>query len=124
MEFAVLFPRFRSKERDLRRDIDRLSIILQAVMRAIAEARSESAGLTGRLNEARSRAALLYGDVIEDGRNRSGRGAAPINEAERQLMTGEQRRDELDDHLAFLAGLEKQLADVIAALRQQQRVED
>ena len=34
----MLFPRFRSRERDLRSDVERLSIVEQAVNRAIADA--------------------------------------------------------------------------------------
>ena len=63
----MLFPRFRSRERDLRSDIERLSTIYEAVERAIQESERELVGLMNRLDDARARAAFLYGDVIDAG---------------------------------------------------------
>lgn len=116
----MLFPRFRSKERDLRSDIDRLSTIQQAVVRALSEAESEAHGLAARLDDARSRAAFLYGDVIEGSADEDSRSSALIQEAERFLVRGEKRRDELDTHSDFLRRLDELLGKGIAALRAQQ----
>ena len=117
----MLFPRFRSKERDLRSDIERLSTIHQVVLRAIADARSEATGLAARVEDARSRAAFLYGDVIDGVEEPDPKHSELIQEAERFLVRGERRRDELDAHTDFLRGLDKQLADGIAALKIEQR---
>lgn len=116
----MLFPRFRSKERDLRSDIERLSTIQQAVRRALGEAESEAQGLSARLDDARSRAAFLYGDVIEGSDDEDSKSSALIREAERFLVRGEKRRDELGHHSDFLRGLDGQLAKGIAELRAQQ----
>lgn len=116
----MLFPRFRSKERDLRSDIDRLSTIHQAVTRALGEADSEAQGLMSRLDDARSRAAFLYGDVIEGSGEEERSNSEMIREAERFLVRGEKRRDELETHTEFLQRLDKLLASAIDALRLQQ----
>ena len=116
----MLFPRFRSRERDLRSDIDRLSSILQSVERAIGEARSETDGLANRLEDARSRAAFLYGDVIEGNSDQGERGSELIREAERTLVRGERRREELVDHMAFLVSIETELNDALEDLRTQE----
>ncbi|HWJ74648.1 MAG TPA: hypothetical protein VNX29_15915 [Kaistia sp.] len=120
----MLFPRFRSKERDLRSDIDRLSSIQEAVSRALSDTENESTGLAARLEDARSRAAFLYGDVIEGDDGEASKSSILIQEAERFLVRGERRRDELGTHAAFLRQLEEQLTRGIDTLRQQQKIED
>ncbi len=117
----MLFPRFRSKERDLRSDIERLSTIQQVVERALSDAESEAQGLAARLEDARSRAAFLYGDVIDGAEEPDSKQSALIQEAERFLVRGEKRRDELGAHADFLRRLDEQLAEGIETLRTQQR---
>ena len=113
----MLFPRFRSKERDLRSDIERLSTIYQAVENAIAESERELVGLMNRLDDARSRAAFLYGDVIDGEIDNDRKSTAIVAEAEGFLVRGERRRGELDAHFALLRDLERSLSASIQALR-------
>ncbi len=117
----MLFPRFRSKERDLRSDIERLTTIHQVVLRALADARSEAEGLSARLDDARSRAAFLYGDVIDGVDEPDSRQSELIQEAERFLVRGEKRRDELGAHSVFLRQLDEQLTQGIQQLRIEQQ---
>ena len=116
----MLFPRFRSKERDLRSDIERLSTIHQVVLRALADTRSEAQGLAARVEDARSRAAFLYGDVIDGFDEPDGKQSELIQEAERFLVRGEKRRDELGVHSDLLRQLEVQLKQGIEALKIEQ----
>ncbi|MCX5495308.1 hypothetical protein OSH11_11365 [Kaistia dalseonensis] len=113
----MLFPRFRSKERDLRGDIERFASIDSAVARAITEAEQELAGLTTRLDEARSRAAFLYGDVIDSEDDIDERSTTLIQEAERFLVRGEKRRGELAEHLAMLGAIRDQVQLATDAVR-------
>ncbi len=117
----MLFPRFRSKERDLRSDIERLSTIHQVVLRALADTKSEAVGLAARLEDARSRAAFLYGDVIDGLDEPDTKQSDLIQEAERFLVRGEKRRDELGVHSEFLRQLDAQLTQGIEALRIEQQ---
>ncbi|WP_139251369.1 hypothetical protein [Kaistia soli] len=88
-------------------------------MRALSDTESEASGLAARLEDARSRAAFLYGDVIEGDEGEDGKSSILIQEAERFLVRGERRRDELDTHAAFLRQLDEQLTRGIDSLRQQ-----
>lgn len=113
----MLFPRFRSRERDLRSDIERLSTIYEAVERAIQESEREVVGLMNRLDDARARAAFLYGDVIDGEIDNDRKSTAIVAEAEGFLVRGERRRVELDAHFAVLRELERNLAATIQGLR-------
>lgn len=110
-----MFPRFRSRERDLRSDVDRLATIETAIDRAIADADNELVGLGNRLDDARSRAAFLYGDVI-DGEADNGKSTAMVEEAERFLVRGERRREELARHREVLEDLKRRVGSAIGAL--------
>ncbi|WP_201400630.1 hypothetical protein [Kaistia sp. 32K] len=101
----VLFPRFRSKERDIRSDVERLSSVGNAISKVIDEVELELAGLSARIEEARARAAFLYGDMIE-GENPDVEGAAAmLADAERLLVRGDVRLMEIHGNLAFLRDL-------------------
>lgn len=119
----MLFPRFRSRERDLRSDMERLSAIHSSIQRAIGEAESEFAGLISRLEDARSRAAFLYGDVIDSDVERDKKSSALIADAERFLVRGEQRRDELDAHFLVLRDMDQRMTAAIQALAEEQKSE-
>ncbi|BCP54771.1 hypothetical protein K32_33880 [Kaistia sp. 32K] len=101
----MLFPRFRSKERDIRSDVERLSSVGNAISKVIDEVELELAGLSARIEEARARAAFLYGDMIE-GENPDVEGAAAmLADAERLLVRGDVRLMEIHGNLAFLRDL-------------------
>lgn len=111
-----MFPRFRSRERDLRSDVDRLATIETAIDRAITDADNELVGLGNRLDDARSRAAFLYGDVIDGETEDNGRSATMVEEAERFLVRGERRREELARHREVLVDLKERVGSAIGAL--------
>jgi hypothetical protein len=113
----LLFPRFRSKERDLKSDIERLSAIGAAIAQAIDETERELSGLILRLDDARSRAAFLYGDVIDGEIENDARSASLVAEAERFLVRGERRQEEIKAHLAVLNDLAARVSASIGALR-------
>ena len=119
----MLFPRFRSKERDLRSDVERLASIQIAVDRAVADAESERMGLATRLEDARSRAAFLYGDVIDGEVDGDRKSTALIADAERFLVRGERRREELEAHFAVLHDLQRRIGAAIQTLSQE-NIED
>ena len=112
----MLFPRFRSRERDLRSDVERLSTIEAAIDRAIADAENELSGLGNRLDDARSRAAFLYGDVIDGEVESDRKSTAMVDEAERFLIRGELRREELASHFEVLEDLKRRIAAAVRAL--------
>ena len=112
----MLFPRFRSRERDLRSDVERLSIVEQAVNRAIADAESELVGLGKRLEDARARAAFLYGDVIDGETERDRESNELVDSAERFLVRGERRREELTSHFEVLYDLRRRVSDAMKGL--------
>lgn len=111
-----MFPRFRSRERDLRSDVERLSSIETAIDRAIADADNEFTGLAARLEDARSRAAFLFGDVIDGETSQDSRSLAMVSEAERILVRGELRREELALHRAVLSDLKQRIDAALGAL--------
>ncbi|WEK50130.1 MAG: hypothetical protein P0Y66_21125 [Candidatus Kaistia colombiensis] len=98
----MLFPRFRSKERDVRSDVERLTSIQNSISKVIGEIEHELVGLTARIEDARSRAAFLYGDMIEGETDDSARDAAILADAERILVRGDRRIEEIHHNLAFL----------------------
>jgi len=112
----VIFPRFRSRERDLRSDVERLSTIGAAVDRAIADADNEMVGLAARLDDARSRAAFLFGDVIDGEHEGGSTGIAMVADAERFLVRGERRREELARHRAVLDEIKQRIGIAIVDL--------
>jgi len=103
----VLFPRFRSKERDVRSDVERLTLVQTSIEKVIGEVEQELAGLTARIEDARARAAFLYGDMIEGGSDDNARDAAILADAERVLVRGDRRIEEIHHNLSFLRDLRR-----------------
>jgi len=101
----VLFPRFRSKERDVRSDVERLTLVQNSIAKVIGEVEQELAGLTARIEDARARAAFLYGDMIEGESDDNARDAAILADAERILVRGDRRIEEIHLNLSFLIDL-------------------
>lgn len=101
----MLFPRFRSKQRDVRSDVERLASVENVILRVIEDVEQELAGLSARIEEARARAAFLYGDMIEGENPDTVGAAAMLNDAERLLVRGDVRLIEIRNNLAFLNDL-------------------
>jgi hypothetical protein len=106
----VMFPQFRSKQRDVRSDIERLSAVEDAIARVIEDVEQEQAGLAARIAEARKRATALYGEMIEDESPDTAAATAMLNDAERVLVRGDVRLIELRTNLAFLNDLRRSTA--------------
>jgi len=96
--------------------MERLSVVEQAVNRAIADAESELVGLGKRLEDARARAAFLYGDVIDGETDRDRENTDLVDSAERFLVRGERRREELKSHFEVLYDLRRRVSDAIKGL--------
>jgi len=105
----VLFPRFRSKQRDVRSDVERLASVEGVITRVIEDVEQELAGLSARIEEARARAAFLYGDMIEGESPDTAGAAAMLNDAERLLVRGDVRLIEIRNNLAFLSDLRERM---------------
>lgn len=99
----TLPARFRGSDRDRRTDIDRLAPLCRQLGLAIAGIEHESAGLSRRLDEARSRAAALMGN--EDGIyfEREPADETGLAEAEAQMMAAYRRLEQLRAQRAMLA---------------------
>ncbi|WP_029076469.1 hypothetical protein [Kaistia adipata] len=106
----MLFPRFRSKQRDVRSDVERLASVENVIVRVIEDVEQELAGLSARIEEARNRAAFLYGDMIEGENPDTAGAAAMLNDAERLLVRGDVRLIEIRNNLAFLNDLRQRTA--------------
>lgn len=113
----MLFPRFRSKERDVRSDVERLTTIQNSISKVIGEIEQELIGLTARIEDARSRAAFLYGDMIEGETDDSARDAAILADAERILVRGDRRVEEIHHNLSFLTDMRRRLTTEADRLR-------
>jgi hypothetical protein len=94
-----------------------------AIDRALADAESERTGLANRVEDARSRAAFLYGDVIDGEVEGDRKSTAKIVDAEQLLVRGELRREELEAHFEILQGLKRRIDAAIQALAEE-NVED
>jgi hypothetical protein len=116
-ETSVIFPRFRSKERDAKSDVARLEIIHAALSRAIAEAQLELTGLLGRLEEERARAAFMF-DELDDLAADDDSDTVTVSDSEKFLVRGDRRRLELEGHLAFLRANETRVSDEVTRLQQ------
>jgi hypothetical protein len=106
----VLFPRFRSKQRDVRSDVERLASVENVITRVIEDVEQELAGLSARIEEARSRAAFLYGDMIEGESPDTVGAQAMLTDAERLLVRGDVRLIEIRGNLTFLNDLRQRTA--------------
>jgi hypothetical protein len=114
---SVLFPRFRSKERDVRSDVERLTLVQNSILKVIGEVEQELAGLTARIEDARARAAFLYGDMIEGESDDNARDAAILADAERILVRGDRRIEEIHHNLSFLIDLRNRMSAETARLQ-------
>ena len=113
----MLFPRFRSKERDVRSDVERLTLVQNSISKVISDVEQELLGLTARIEDARARAALLYGDMIEGESDDNARDAAILADAERVLVRGDRRIEEIHHNLAFLVDLRRRMTAETDRLR-------
>ncbi|MCU4181106.1 hypothetical protein [Bosea sp. BH3] len=96
--------RFRSPERDLQTDIQRIAPLRAEIAKALAGIEREREGLTRRLEEARLRAASLLGN--EDGiyYEREPADEQMLVEAEAQMKQAEARLRQLAVQQGMLAG--------------------
>lgn len=106
----MLFPRFRSKERDIRSDVERLALVGTAISKVMDEAEQELAGLAARIEDARSRAAFLYSDMIDGETANDARAAAVVADVEALLVRGDLRIMEIQGNLAFLRDIRQRTA--------------
>lgn len=100
----TLPARFRSSDRDRDTDLDRLGPLYRQLEQVLAGIERESAGLSRRLDEARTRAAALLGN--EDGIyfEREPADEARLVEAEAQMMAAFRRLEQLRAQRSMLAG--------------------
>jgi chromosome segregation ATPase len=107
-----VFARFRSQTRDKETDFARVSAIRTATRSALAEAKSEAAGLEGRIEEVRASLAFSLGD--EDGSlfEREAEDEREIAALEAQLLAAERRLRDLDQHLRRLAQIDHLLDEM------------
>lgn len=104
---------FRSKERDIATDIDRVLPIRDAVERAIRDGTRELAGLQQRLAQASSSAAFLFGDTIEGEMGGDSAAEARLKESEQVLVRGQMRERYLTRQLAALENVRAILQDIV-----------
>lgn len=99
----TLPARFRNPDRDRQTDLDRLGPLYHQLGQALAGIEHESAGLSRRLEEARTRAAALMGN--EDGIyfEREPADEAGLVEAETQMMDAYRRLEQLRMQRSMLA---------------------
>lgn len=105
----AVFERFRAPERDRQTDIERFAAVEAEIGKALLSVERERAGLSRRLEEARTRAASLLGN--EDGIyfEREPAEERMLAEAEAQMMQAYARLDQLQTQHALLASLLGQL---------------
>lgn len=103
--------RFRSVDRDRDTDIDRLGPLYGQLKQALAGIERESAGLSRRLDEARTRAAALLGN--EDGIyfEREPADEARLVEAEAQMMAAFRRLEQLRAQRSMLTAWRTEVED-------------
>jgi hypothetical protein len=116
----MLPARFRSSHRDRQTDLDRLGPLYRQLGQALDGIEREHTGLSGRLDEARTRAATLMGN--EDGIyfDREPADEAKLVEAEAQMMAAFRRLEQLQAQRSMLTAWRVEIEDsgVGAALRQ------
>ncbi|MEI5667548.1 hypothetical protein WBO78_21545 [Bosea sp. CCNWLW174] len=107
----TLPARFRSLDRDRETDLDRLGPLYRHLEQALAGIERESAGLSRRLDEARTRAAALLGN--EDGIyfEREPADEARLVEAEAQMMAAFRRLEQLRAQRSMLAAWRTEIED-------------
>jgi hypothetical protein len=104
---------FRSKERDIQTDIDRVLPIRDAVERAIRDSRRELQGLQERLAQASSSAAFLFGDTIEGETAGNSAAEARLRESEQVLVRGQMRERYLTRQLTALESMRTILQEIV-----------
>jgi predicted nucleic acid-binding Zn-ribbon protein len=109
---ARVFARFRSRTRDKETDLARVSAIRTATRSALAEAKSEAAGLERRIEEVRASLAFSLGD--EDGSyfEREAENETEIASLEGQLLKAERRVRDLELHVRKLAEIDRLLDEM------------
>lgn len=103
--------RFRSSDRDRDTDLDRLGPLYGQLEQALAAIERERAGLSRRLDEARTRAAALLGN--EDGIyfEREPTDEARLVEAEAQMMAAFRRLEQLREQQSMIAAWRTEIDD-------------
>jgi hypothetical protein len=104
---------FRSKERDIATDIERVLPIRDAVERAIRDSRRELTGLQERLAQASSSAAFLVGDTIESETAGNSVAEARLRESEQVLVRGQMRERYLTQQLTALENMRTILQGIV-----------
>lgn len=103
--------RFRSSHRDVQTDNDRLGLLYRLLEQVLVGIERESAGLSRRIEEARTRAAALMGN--EDGIyfEREPADEAGLVEAEAELMSAYRRREQLRAQKTMFAAWRAEIED-------------
>lgn len=107
----TLPARFRASHRDQQTDLDRLGPLYRQLEQVLAGIEREFAGLSRRLDEARTRAAALMGN--EDGIyfDREPADEARLVEAEAQMMAAFRRIEQLRAQRSMLAAWRAEIED-------------
>jgi len=92
-------------------------MIQNSISKVIGEIEQELIGLTARIEDARSRAAFLYGDMIEGETDDNARDAAILADAERILVRGDRRVEEIHHNLSFLTDMRRRITTESERLR-------
>ena len=109
----AIFSRFRSKERDIETDIERVLPIRDAAMAALRDAEKEHAGLQKRIADAGAGAAFLFGDGLESEADIDPANKARLEDVEGILVRGQIRNRYLERQIAALHEI-KTMLDSIA----------
>jgi hypothetical protein len=101
MMFSLRVFRFRSLERNRESDERRIALIQKVVRSAVSDAETEATGLRTRLAKAR-RSVIFLNAQIDAGEP----DPSKLASLEQQILTAEQRLEQLKDHLLFLRSIE------------------
>jgi hypothetical protein len=104
---------FRSKERDIATDADRLRPISTAVEAAIRDCERELRGITARLQSTTAAAAFLFGDGLETETVNRPIETQKLDEAEAKIVRGEIRSRYLQSQLSALREVQATLESVL-----------
>jgi hypothetical protein len=99
--FSLRVFRFRSLERNRESDERRIALIQKVVRSAVSDAETEATGLRARLAKAR-RSVILLNAQIDAGEP----DPSKLVSLEQQILTAEQRLEQLKNHLLFLRNIE------------------
>jgi hypothetical protein len=104
---------FRSRERDIQTDVDRVLPIRDAIERALRDSRSELEGLKARLAQASTSAAFLFGDTMEGDTRGDSVAEARLKENEAVLVRGQMRERYLARQITALESVRTILQDIV-----------